>query len=69
MLFEIDSALNLFHGIERGYSAALEDLFHWAANEQKLKSLVSQMAVQLSVLSAGHPYPPGIFLVLISVRE
>jgi hypothetical protein len=26
------------------------------------------MAVRLSALSAGHIYPPGRFLVLISVR-
>jgi hypothetical protein len=27
------------------------------------------MAVRLSALCAGHPLPPGIFLVLISVKR
>jgi hypothetical protein len=27
------------------------------------------MAVRLSALRAGHPLPPGRFLVLISVRD
>jgi hypothetical protein len=29
----------------------------------------SQMAVRLSASCAGHPLPPGIFLVVISVRS
>jgi hypothetical protein len=32
------------------------------------QTIGSQMTLRLSALSAGHPLPPGIFLVLISVR-
>jgi hypothetical protein len=34
---------------------------HWSRQSSK-------MAVRLSALSAGHPLPPGRFLLLISVR-
>jgi hypothetical protein len=36
--------------------------------EQAMRHQGSQMVVRLSALHAGHPLPPGGFLVLISVR-
>jgi hypothetical protein len=41
----------------------------WRCGSHILYMSGTQMEVRLSVLHAGHPLPPGRFLVLISVRD